>query len=102
MSCITGCIGILDAQIEGSKLPNKLILTLRLSRLGDQIIDTSSKHEGCLLLFVMPPISLHKEAISVYQLLMISCTLFTPFHSLEEACHQFGIDINTIIAIEQT
>ena len=62
----------------------------------------SSKLESHLLLFIMPPISLHKEAINAYQLLMISRTLFTPFHSLEEACHQFGIDINTIIAIEQT
>jgi hypothetical protein len=33
---------------------------------------------------------------------MISCTLFTPFCDLEEACQQFGIDVDTIIAIEQT
>jgi hypothetical protein len=44
----------------------------------------SSKREGRLLLLVMPPISLHKEAINVYQLHMISRTLFTPFCSLEE------------------
>jgi hypothetical protein len=50
----------------------------------------------------MPPISLHRDAINAYLLLMISCTLFTPFRDLEEACHQFGVDINTIIAIEQT
>jgi hypothetical protein len=50
----------------------------------------------------MPPISLHRDAINAYLLLMISHTLFTPFRDLEEACHQFGVDINTIIAIEQT
>ena len=50
----------------------------------------------------MPPISLHRDAINAYLLLMISRTLFTPFRDLEEACHQFGVDINTIIAIEQT
>ena len=50
----------------------------------------------------MPCLSLCQETINAYLLLMISCTLFTPFHDLEEACHQFGVDINTIIAIEET
>jgi hypothetical protein len=40
--------------------------------------------------------------MNAYLLLMISHTLFTPFCDLEEACHQFGIDINTIIMIEET
>jgi hypothetical protein len=45
----------------------------------------------------MPPISLHREAINAYLLLMISHTLFTPFCDLEEACQQFGIDVDTIM-----
>jgi hypothetical protein len=50
----------------------------------------------------MPHLSLCQETINAYLLLMISHTLFTPFHDLEEACHQFDVDINTIIAIEET
>jgi hypothetical protein len=50
----------------------------------------------------IPRLSLRQETIHAYLLLMISRTLFTPFRDLEEACHQFGVDINTIIAIEET
>jgi hypothetical protein len=52
----------------------------------------------------MPHIPLRQELINAYLLLMITHTLFTPFHDLqvEEACQQFDIDVNTIIAIEQT
>ena len=50
----------------------------------------------------MPCLSLCQETINAYLLLMISHTLITPFCDLEEACHQFGVDINTIIVIEKT
>lgn len=50
----------------------------------------------------MPVIPLRRELINAYLLLMVTRTLFTPFRDLEEACQQFGIDVNTIIMIEQT
>ena len=50
----------------------------------------------------MPVVPLRCELINAYLLLMITRTLFTPFHDLEEACQQFGIDANTITMIEQT
>jgi hypothetical protein len=65
-------------------------------------LDIDNRDHDSIVSHKMPPISVCKDAIRAYMLLMITRSIFTPFSSLEEACQQFDLDIATILSIEQT
>jgi len=44
----------------------------------------------------------HQEVIHAYLLMMLTRNLFTPHHSLEEACQQFNVDAKIILALAET
>jgi hypothetical protein len=43
-----------------------------------------------------------QEVINTYLVLMLSRNLFTPYQSLEEACHHFDVDVKVITALYET
>jgi hypothetical protein len=40
--------------------------------------------------------------LCTYLVLMLAQNIFTPYKSLEEACQQFYIDLNTVLALHAT
>jgi hypothetical protein len=43
-----------------------------------------------------------QEIIHAYLVLMLSWNIFTPYETLEEACQQFNVDMNVILALHET
>ena len=43
-----------------------------------------------------------QEIIYAYLILMLSQNIFTPYGTLEEACQQFNVDMNVILALHET
>ena len=43
-----------------------------------------------------------QEIIHAYLILMLSRNIFTPYETLEEACQQFNVDMNVILALHET
>ena len=43
-----------------------------------------------------------EQVIHAYLLLMMSQNIFTPYENIEEACQQFNVDLNTLLALYTT
>jgi len=50
----------------------------------------------------MATVHTHKDVLYAYLVLMLAQNIFTPYESLEEACQQFNVDLNMVIALYAT
>jgi hypothetical protein len=50
----------------------------------------------------MGTLETRQEIIHAYLILMLSRNIFTPYETLEEACQQFNVDVNVILALHET